>query len=86
MLGQKLLDGARISVSDDVRVQYEIVRGELKKLCELSHMSWDLTSSSLFDAVHRVSFVEGVVCGAAIVGGIIMARKITKREPKQSEE
>ena len=43
-------------------------------------MSWDLTANDLFDAVRKVSFVEGVLCGAAIVGGIIVVRKITKRE------
>lgn len=86
MLGQRMLNNARISISDDAHNQYMVVSDEIKKLCKLTHMSWDLTATDLFNAVRKVSFVEGAICGAAIVGAVIMARKITKHNPKRSEE
>ena len=80
MFGQKMLDSARISISDDAHAQYVVVSEEIKKLCELTHMGWDLTGSDLFNAVRKVSFTEGVICGVALTGVVIAARKIYKRK------
>lgn len=86
MLGQKLLTHASCTISDDAHKQYVVVAEEIKKLCELTHMSWDLTASDLFNAVRKVSFVEGAICGAALVGTFIVARKIARLETKRGEE
>ena len=85
MLGQKLLDNARFHISNDAQQQYTVVCEEIKKLCELSRMGWDLTSSDLFDAVRKVSFVEGAVFGAALLGLVISIRKIGKTKPASKE-
>ncbi len=73
-----MLDTARISISDNAHQQYVVVHEDIKKLCELTHMGWDLTSIDLFDAVRKVSFAEGVICGAALIGVVVMVRKIKK--------
>lgn len=78
MLGQRLLDNARFHINNDAQQQYVVVCEEIKKLCEMSHMGWDLTSSALFDAVRKVSFVEGTIFGAALLGLVISIRKIDK--------
>lgn len=85
MLGQRLLDNARFHISNDAQQQYAVVCGEIQKLCDLSHMSWDLTSSDLFDAVRKVSFVEGAIFGAALLGLVISIRKIGKTKPTSNE-
>ena len=85
MLGQRLLDNSRFHISNDAQQQYAVVCEEIKKLCELSHMGWDLTSSDLFDAVRKVSFVEGAVFGAALLGLVISIRKIGKTKPTSNE-
>jgi len=86
MLGEKLLRNSTCIISDDAHKQYVTVAEEIRKLCSLTHMSWDLTDSELFNAVRKISFMEGVVCGAMIVGGIVVARKIIKYESQRSEK
>ena len=86
MLGQKLLDNAKVSLGDVAHQQYLVANEEIKKLCELSHMGWDLTSSDLFDVVRKVSFVEGAIFGAALLSLVISIRKIGKTKPASKED
>ena len=81
-----MLDNAKISISNDAHNQYMVVNDEIKKLCELTHMSWDLTGSDLFNAVRKVSFVEGAICGVALMGVIVAIRKYKKLKTTSSEE
>lgn len=85
MLGQRLLDNARVSLGDVAHQQYVVTNEEIKKLCELTHMGWDLTSSDLFDAVRKISFAEGAIFGAALLGLVISIRKIGKTKPTSKE-
>lgn len=85
MLGQKLLDNSRMHMSDDAAQQYLVVKEEITKLCNLTHMGWSLTGNELFDAVRKVSFVEGAVFGAALLGLVISIRKIGKTKPTSNE-
>lgn len=86
MLGQRLLDNARISISEDAQSQYVVVQEEVQKLCNLTHMGWHLTGADLFNAVRKVSFAEGIVCGVALTGAVLMVRKFRKLKNTLSEE
>ena len=85
MLGQKLLDNSTVRLDDVAHQQYVVVNEEIKKLCDLSHMGWDLTGHDLFETVRKVSFVEGAVFGAALLGLVISIRKIGKTKPTSNE-
>lgn len=85
MLGQRLLNNARFHISNDAQQQYAVVCDEIQKLCNLTHMGWSLTGNELFDAVRKVSFVEGAVFGAALLGLVISIRKIGKTKPTSNE-
>ena len=86
MFGQKLLDNTKSRTSEAGLEQFNIVQGEIKKLCDETNISWDLTASVLFDKVRTICFAEGVVCGALITGvGIVVGVTIAKHTSKHKQ-
>lgn len=85
MFGQKLLDNSRMSLDKTAVDQFDIVQGEIQKLCDETDICWDLTTSNLFDKVRTICFAEGIVCGALITGvgiatGLLIAKHTVKHK------
>ena len=88
MFGEKLLNNPRMRIrtSETGLEQFNIVLGEIKKLCDETNIGWDLTASDMFDKVRKVCFAEGIVCGALITGvGIVVGVTIAKHTSKPKE-
>ena len=86
MFGEKLLTKSKMSLDEAGYEQFNIVQGEIKKLCDNTTIGWDLVTSELFDKVRKTCFAEGMVYGAAIVTvGIVVGVTIAKHanKPKQ---
>ena len=83
MLGQRALDKAVITLTEEGVKQYDIVTEEIKKLADITEMGWDLTSSRLLDKVRLICYYEGAAMfaigffgSAALFGTLKLAKQI----------
>lgn len=83
MFGQKLLTKSKMGLDETGYEQFNIVQGEIKKLCDHTTIGWDLVTSDLFDKVRKTCFAEGMIYGAAIVtAGVAIGVTIAKHTVK----
>lgn len=86
MLGNKYLKNVTCKVTEEGHAQYTIVAEEIDKLAKITDMGWDLTASKVFDKVRRISFGQGALIGAAVVGSVVAIKEIvTKHKEKNSK-
>ena len=76
MLGNRTLENSIITLDSEGKEQYDIVANEISKLARISKMSWDLTSSRLFDKTRWVCFGEGVIFSIVVLGGVYTIKKM----------
>lgn len=76
MLGNRTLENSIITLDSEGKEQYDIVTNEISKLARISKMSWDLTSSRLFDKTRWVCFGEGVIFSIVVLGGVYTIKKM----------
>jgi hypothetical protein len=87
MLGNKYLKDVMMKTTKEGYDQYNVVANEIDKLADITNMGWDLTASEVFDKVRKISFGQGALIGAAVVGGAVAVKEIiSKRKKKKSEE
>lgn len=76
MLGTKIIDNETIKLNKAGFDQFNVLNKELDKLCEITHMGWDLTLSRSFDKALMIEFAAGLSIGTGIgfLSGYLLKR------------
>ena len=86
MLGNKYLKDVMMKTTKEGYDQYNVVANEIDKLADITNMGWDLTASEVFDKVRKISFGQGALIGAAVVGGAVAVKEIISKHKKKKSE
>lgn len=86
MLGNKYLKNVMVNVTEEGSEQYNVVANEIDKLCTITKTSWSLTASHVFDKARKISFGQGALIGAAVVGGAVAVKEIVSKHKKKKSE
>ena len=83
MLGNKYLKNAMVQITEEGSDQYRIVADEVDKLAKITEMRWDVTAGHVFDKARKISFGQGAVVGAAVVGSVIAVKGLVARHKEK---
>ena len=86
MFGNKVLAKATMKVTEEGVKQFNLVTEEISKLAKITGQYWCLTEAKLFDKVRKISFGQGFICGTALTGIVVAARKRKKTEETKTDE
>lgn len=86
MLGNKYLKNAMVNLTKEGSDQYHVAANELDKLCQVTEMRWDMIAGHVFDKARKISFGQGALIGAAVVGGAVAVKEIVSRHKKNTEK
>lgn len=87
MLGNHYLKNVELSTTKEGYEQFLVAAEEVKKLSEVTETGWDLFASFAIDKARRISFGQGALLGAAVVGSVVATKEIVaKRKAKRSKK
>lgn len=86
MLGNKYLKNARVDLTKEGSDQYHVAANEIDKLCQVTKIRWDMTVGDVFDKARMISFGQGALIGAAVVGGAVAVKEIVSKHKKKKSE